>query len=187
MVPRNFLYLITAIAIGFGFSLALYGIGKWTQPTANVRAKHAAQTPQINPSDFEPGDVKILNFNNLPIIAWRRSEADQILAARQNLPSDWKQPFSEILGQAEPVLAEDSNLTLNGEWFFAVAYPPQSPRWILLPRAGNFGGFFDVRLAGHYDLAGRIRRQGSAKNLTIVKSTLSEDGQSILLDLRRQK
>ncbi|MEO9650962.1 MAG: hypothetical protein ABJE99_10700 [Roseobacter sp.] len=61
---------------------------------------------------------------------------------------------------------------------------PQQPGLGPFAQSGEFNGFFNVKYASHYDLAGRIRHQGD-ENLTIVSAKLSEDGQSIQLDLRR--
>lgn len=162
----------------------MYFLVQTAQPSADVLARVEAQTPRLSVNDFEPGEVRVVLLNNLPIIVWRRNEDDKTLAADQDDPDLWEVQYSNVLGRAEPVPATDENLTLNGEWFFAVAKVSESPGWIPLLRAGHFGGFFDQKYAGHYDLAGRIRHQGR-ENLTIVMAEMSEDGQTIQLDLSR--
>lgn len=184
MKKHNFLGIVATSAIFITFVLAGHFLVQTAQPSADVVARVKAQSPSINVDDFQPGDVKIVLLNNLPIVVWRRNEADMALAAIQNDPEIWNEKYSKILGQADPVFADDANLTLDGEWFFAVAYPPDSPGWIPLLRAGNYDGFFDSRYAGHYDVAGRIRLQGR-NNLTVVAGEMSEDGQTIELNLRR--
>ncbi|GAA6181369.1 hypothetical protein NBRC116594_28070 [Shimia sp. NS0008-38b] len=184
MKETNFLYVTTALATCLAMMVGGYFLARTAQPSADVLAAMEEATPSINVGDFEPGEVRVLRLGNLPIIVWRRDEADMALANRQNDASSWKVKYSSVLGRAEPLYAEDANLTLNGEWFFAVAHAPGSPGWVPLLRAGNFDGFFDVKYAGHYDLAGRIRYQGR-DNLTVVLAELSEDGQTIQLDLRQ--
>lgn len=184
MNKPDLLYMTTASAICLALLLAGFFLVRTAQPSADVLAEIEAQSPRINVADFEPGDVRVILLNNIPIIVWHRDEANMALAAQQNDPASWKVKYSRVLGQVEPLYAEDANITMNGKWFFAVARAPESPRWILMLRAGNFDGFFDLKFAGHYDLAGRIRHQGQ-DNLTVVMGEMSEDGQIIQLDLRR--
>ncbi len=180
----NFLYLATASTACIALLVVFNFLLRSMQPSADVVAKVKAQTPRLNVSDFEPGDVRIILRDDLPIIVWRRNEADKALAASQDMPELWRVQYSKVLGHAEPVFASDENLTLNGEWFFAVAEAPGSRGWVPLLRAGNFYGFFDVNRAGHYDLAGRILHQGH-DNFTVIMAEMLEDGQTIQLDLRR--
>ncbi|MEO1659193.1 MAG: hypothetical protein AAFR65_15900 [Pseudomonadota bacterium] len=145
-------------------------------------AKQAASRPIIKFSDFNPGDVEIVSFNGLRVIVWRRDEADRILAASQNAPQDWRHQNSRVLGQAQSVLADDSNLTLNDEWFFALA-EFSNPYQYLLLRAGEFDRFFEGRYAAHFDLAGRIRKGGSSMNFTVIEGEYVDDGQDTQLHL----
>ncbi len=184
MKKTNFLYVGTASAICCALLIALYFLIQTAQPSADVVARIEAQTPRLSVDDFAPGDVGVILLDSLPIIVWRRNESDKALAASQDAPDLWKVQYSKVLGHTEPVLATDENLTLNGEWFFAIAEIPESPGWVPLLRTGNYGGFFDVKYAGHYDLAGRIRHQGR-DNLTVVMAEMLEDGKTIQLDLRR--
>ena len=84
-------------------------------------AKIEAQTPHIRVDDFEPGEVRVVPFDSFPIIVWRRDEDDRATAANQDNPELWTVQYSKVLGRTERILATDQNLTLNGEWFFAVA------------------------------------------------------------------
>ena len=184
MRKPNCLYVTAASAICLTLIVAGYFLARTAQPSADVLAAIEAQSPSIGVDEFKPGEVRVVLLDGLPIIVWRRDETDMALAANQDDPASWKVKYSSVLGQTEPLYAEDANLTLHGEWFFAVAQVPESPGWVPLLRAGNFEGFFDVKYAGHYDLAGRIRHQGR-DNLTVVMAEMSEDGQTIQLDLRR--
>ena len=185
MKTVGFLNVMTAATIFVGLCVAGYHLVNSGQPSADVLAKSKQQTPRFNVADFAPGDVAIKAFNGLPILIWRRSPEDIALAAIQNNPADWTPPFSRILGDAEPVYADDSNLTLNGDWFIAVARSPRSSLAMFVPRAGNFEGIFEIRYATHYDLAGRARHQGTV-NLTIIKAHMVENGKTIQLDMTRR-
>ena len=175
------LFFITATAV---LLIALVGVILLVRtglPTADVIAEEQAQ--RIKVSDFDPGDVEIIRIKNLPIIVWRRDETDKNLAASQNTPDAWPQQYSKVLGRSEAVFADDANLTLDGEWFFALARFPSKYSYVLL-RTGNFEGFFEGRYAGHFDLSGRIRTGALNDNLTVIGAEYSDDRQSIHLNLK---
>jgi len=177
-----FLYTVTAIAVVLSFILGVVLLARTGLPSTDVIARQAASRPIIKVSDFNPGEVEIVVLNSRGVIVWRRNEADSILAASQNAPEDWRHQNSRILGQAEPVFADDSNLTLNNEWFFALA-EFSNPYQYLLLRAGDFKGFFEGRYAIHFDLSGRVRKGYESTNLTIIEAEYVDDGQSIQLFL----
>ncbi|WP_166418750.1 Rieske (2Fe-2S) protein [Cochlodiniinecator piscidefendens] len=176
------LYIITVLAVLFVFLTGILQLVRTGLPTADVVAEEEALRPLIAISDFEPGQVEIVWLNNMRIIVWRRSEADKQIALAQNNPDAWTQRYSSVFGQSEAVFADDGNLTLDHEWFFALAEFPSRFSYILL-RAGDFEGFFEGRYAGHFDLSGRIRKGGRYGNLTIINAGYSADGQSIQLNL----
>lgn len=176
------LYIVTATAVLFAIFLGVLMLARTGLPSADVIAREAEQRPVINVSDFDPGDVEIVQLNNLPVIIWRRNEADQRLAESQNTPEAWQLKNSRIFGQPEAVFAADANLTLNHEWFFALAKFPNKFSYVIL-RAGDFGGFFEGRYAAHFDLSGRIRKGGGSGNLTVISAQYIDDGQRIQLNL----
>jgi len=177
----NTLYFVTAGAVLVPFVLALFFLARTALPSADVLAQDAASKPIISVADYNPGDVKIVLLNGLRVVVWRRDEADKLLAASQNTPDDWKQKHTKVFGRPEAVFADDANLTLDGEWFFALAEFSGSFQ-VLLPRTGDFDGFFEVKYARHFDLAGRIRKGGET-NLTIIEAEYAHDGRSIRLYL----
>ncbi len=176
------LNIVTAAALVFVVLLGAFSLLKTGQPSADVIAREAAKRPVIKVSDFDPGDVEIIQLNNLPVIIWQRNDIDRELAASQNAPETWPQKYSNVLGQPEPVFADDANLTLDHEWFFALASFPSKYQYVIL-RAGDFGGFLEGRNAAHFDLSGRIRKGGGSGNLTVISASYVDDGQSIQLDL----
>ncbi|MGI9368047.1 MAG: hypothetical protein ACR2O2_04335 [Ruegeria sp.] len=178
----NILYIVTTAAVLFTIVLGIILLAQTGLPSADVIAREKAQRPVIKVSDFSPGDVEILLLNNLPIITWRRSEADKHLAASQNTPEEWRQRYSKVLGQTEEVFASDANLTLDHEWFFALAKFPSKFSYVLL-RAGDFEGFFEGRYGAHFDLSGRIRKGGGTGNLTVLSAEYTDDGRGIRLNL----
>ncbi|WP_412554355.1 hypothetical protein [Shimia sp. MIT1388] len=151
-------------------------------PTADVVAHQVANQPIIQVAEFRPGEAEIIFLNSHRVVVWRRNEDDRALAASQNSPEDWRQRETRILGKPEPIFADDANLTLNGEWFFALA-EFSNPYQYLLLRAGDFGGFFEGRYAVHFDLAGRVRKGGGSKNLTVIEAEYVDDGKGIQLFL----
>lgn len=178
----NTLYIMTAAMVLVSFILGLFFLARTGLPSADVIAQQAASRPVIKVSDFNPGEVRFVNLNSLRVIVWRRDEADKLLAASQNTPERWRHQVSKVFGQAQPVFADDSNLTLNGEWFFALA-EFSNPYQNLFLRVGDFEGFFEGRYAAHFDLAGRIRKGGGSFNLTVIEAEYVDDGQGIQLYL----
>jgi ubiquinol-cytochrome c reductase iron-sulfur subunit len=176
------LYFITGTAVVFLLFLGTFFLMRTGLPSADVVAKETASRPVINVSDFELGDVEILWLNNRRVIVWRRNEADQTLAENQNTSEAWRHQTSTVSGQAEAVFADDANLTLDGEWFFALAEFSNQYQYIL-PRAGEFEGFLEGRYAAQFDLAGRIRKGGGSTNLTVIEAEYVDDGQGIRLYL----
>lgn len=182
MRRSNTLYILTATAVAFSLFLGIFLLARTGLPTADVIAQQVANRPVVQVAEFSPGEVEIIWLNNKAVIVWRRNEADRTLATSQNVPEDWRHQNSRVLGRAEPVFADDSNLTLDNEWFFALA-EFSNPYQYLLLRAGDFEGFFEGRYAAHFDLAGRIRKGGGSENLTIIEAEYVDDGQSIQLFL----
>ncbi len=170
------------MAVGLSLALGIVLIARTGLPSADIMARQAANRPDIKVSDFSPGEVKIVSLNNRRVIVWRRNEADRKLAASQNAPKEWRYKNSRVLGQAESVFADDSNLTLNNEWFFALAEFSSQYQYLQL-RAGDFEGFFEGRYAAHFDLAGRVRKGGGSTNLTVIVGEYVDDGQGIQLHL----
>ena len=181
MGSPNTLYTVTAAAVLLSLILGLSFLAQTGLPSADVVAKQAASRSIIKISDFKLGEVEIVLLNNRRVIVWRRNEADKALAATHNAPEDWRYQNSNVLGQIEPVFADDTNLTLNNEWFFALA--EFSNKFLyLLPRAGEFEGLLEGRNVAHFDLAGRVRK-GGGTNLTVIKAEYVDDGQSVQLFL----
>jgi len=140
---------VTALALGLAVAKSGLFLVRTGHPSSDVLAAVEARFPTIEVNNFAPGDVRGLLLDRLPIIVWRRDEADMILAASQDVPEDWAVKYSDVMGRDEPVYAADKNLTLNGEWFFALAHIVDSPGWIPALRTGDFDGFFGMKHAGH--------------------------------------
>ncbi len=182
MRRQNTLHIITAATMAFSLLFGVFLIVRTGFPTADVIAQQAANRPLIQIAEFSPGDVEIVSLNSRRVIVWRRNEADRTLAASQNTPEDWRHQKSRVLGQIEPAFADDTNLTLNNEWFFTLAEFPNKYQYLLL-RMGDFQGFFEGRYAIHFDLAGRVRKGSGSTNLTVIESEYVDNGQSIQLFL----
>lgn len=182
MWRSNYLYIITGTAVVFLLLLGVLSLVRTGLPSSDVVAKAEAARPVINVSEFDPGDVEILLLNNHRVIVWRRSEADQKLAESQNTSGAWRYQASKVFGQTEAVVADDANLTLDSEWFFALA-EFSNPYQYLLPRAGDFEGFFEGRYATHFDMSGRVRKGVGSPNLTVIEAEYVDDGNGIRLIL----
>ncbi|WP_291726551.1 hypothetical protein [Leisingera sp. F5] len=181
----DFLYTSTAGTVIAIIVLGVYQLTRTGLPSADVIAATQAAHPIINVSDFAPGDVEVLILNDIFVLVWRRNEADKRLAASQNDPSEWKQKHTTIYGQPGPVFADDDSLTIDGEWFIALARPRSGRRVgaVSMSRAGDFGGFFENHYSAHFDLSGRFRRGYGFDNMVVVSGELTEDQSGIRLDL----
>ncbi|MEC7962096.1 MAG: hypothetical protein VX181_15785 [Pseudomonadota bacterium] len=176
------LYILTAAAVVLSLILGVAFLARAGLPSADVSARHAASRPVIKVSDFSPGEPEIVRMNSHWVIVWRRSEADKIRAASQNDPETWQFQYSKVWGQVDPVYADDANLTLNQEWFFALV-DFSNPFQHLILGAGDYWGFLEGQYLLHFDLSGRLRKGTNGANLTIVEAAFVDDGEGILLQL----
>lgn|GEM_PF-1223164 len=183
----RFLYVATAVVAFLIVAIRGYSLVRTGQPSADVIAAQEAPTPFIEVSDFAPGDATFVILNGLPIVVWRRSGADKALAASQNDPAQWHNQYSSVYGRLEPVLADDANLTLENEWFVAIAQMRNGNPFIPLMRFGDYGGFWDSKFASHFDLSGRYRAGKEVDNLTVVPAEFTADRQRIRLDMSGSK
>ena len=187
MPSLRFLYIATAVVAFLIVAICGYSLVRTGQPSADVIAAQEARTPFIEVSDFEPGDATFVILNGLPIVVWRRSGADKALAASQNDPAQWHNQYSSVYGRLEPVLADNANLTLENEWFVAIAQMRNGNPLIPVLRFGDYGGFFDTKFASHFDLSGRYRAGPEVYNLTLVPAEFTADRLQIRLDMSGSK
>lgn len=180
---RNSLYYVTAAFIVFGMTFIAVTLVNSAHPTAHQIAIEKANSVVFNVADFKPGDVKIVERSGLPIVIWRRSQDDIIQAKKQNNPRDWHIAQSKVFGEAGSVYASDDNLTLENEWFVAVAITSHRFSSVLEPRLGDFDGFFDLIRADHFDLSGRFRKGIAGENLKIIRTEYTNDRSQIRLNL----
>jgi hypothetical protein len=176
------LYVVTAVAFVSLLMLGVFLLGRTGLPSADVVAQVKMDHPLIQVSDYAPGDAKMVKLAERLVIVWRRDEADKALAASQNDPALWLVEYARVLGEPSPVFADDTNLVLEGEWFFALAELPIAYSYLFFP-SGDFDGFFATKYAQHYDLSGRVRKGWPKENLTVIRGEFSADRQSIQLDL----
>lgn len=185
MKRNNLIYIVTSAFAAFVVLASGYYLVKSMYPSADVLTDYDYNNPVIKIADFDPGDAKVIHLNEIPIIAWRRNSEDIRLAKQQDDPDLWISQYSYISEQSNPDFAHDADLTLNQEWFFALARSPDGFGCVVRVREGEYEGFFDPCRSVHFDLAGRVRKGASAANLVVVSADFTEDGQHIKLDLTR--
>lgn len=185
MIKPNFLYIATAATALVVVGTGVYHLIRTGSPSADVVAAAQMAHPTINVSDFAPGDVKTVILNNIPVIVWRRNDADKRLAASQNDPSDWVYKHTMIYGQPNAVFADDANLTINDEWIVVLA---RSGDWsgfenFPLVRYGDFDGFWEGHYVSHFDLSGRYRQGYPKRNMIVVQGKLINDQRQLQLNM----
>jgi ubiquinol-cytochrome c reductase iron-sulfur subunit len=183
MLPSRFLYIITAATILLTSVIVGYFLVRTGQPSADVLAKFDVNHPRVGIADFKKGDVRILNLNEVPVVVWRRNAADMSMAEAQNDSTQWPTTHSFVTGPYGLQFADDVNLTLNHEWFFAWARNPNAFGCVPIARAGDFEGFFDPCRGDHFDLSGRIRKGLGNDNMRVISVRPTKDGNSLQLDL----
>jgi ubiquinol-cytochrome c reductase iron-sulfur subunit len=176
------LYTATAATAMFCLLAVGYFILQSAKPSADVVALFNETHPTINTADFTAGTPTIVTLNRLPVIIWHRNTADIALAKKQDNDFQWLSEFS-IVSSNPLVRAKDINLTHNHEWFFAWAKNPTRFGCLVIPQMGDFHGFFDPCRGMHFDMAGRIQRGPSRKNLHVIAAKISADGKHFQLDL----
>ena len=183
MRNTNFIYVATAVGVLSAVLLGMSFLLQTTSPTTDVLLKWRQERPLIRISDYQPGDVHLVNLNDIPVYIWRRNDADIALAKSQDVPSSWRVKHSIATSSSTRFLAHDAALTIDHEWFFALARNPAGPGCVPLPRAGDYHGFIDRCRGTHFDLAGRVHKGPSDSNLIIVSAQKTNDGDFIELDL----
>jgi len=177
------LFMTTTAFLVFAVLYGVYALLQTGAPSAETRARYDQAHPRIWVSAYEPGDVTITVLDQVPVIIWRRSASDIALAKEQDTKADWPNPLSFVSGKPDPINANDNNLTVDHEWFFASALNTGGIGCIVRTRAGDYNGFFDPCRGAHFDLSGRIRKAPSAANLNVISARLSPDGSYFELDL----
>jgi ubiquinol-cytochrome c reductase iron-sulfur subunit len=183
MIRDKILYFITATTALFGLLMTGYFIIQTGRPSADVLAKYEETQHLIRISDYEPGEPRLVVINNAPIIVWRRDAEEIKLAKLQDLKVLWPVPLSYPTSKHSFQIASDADLTIDHEWFFALARIPNSMGCVMHSKAGDFHGFFDPCRGNHFDLAGRWRKGSSPNNLWFVPAQKTEDGKFIKLTL----
>lgn len=177
------IYTTTIVVILAGLSWMGLSLLQTALPSADVGAAFEADHPRFLVSAMTPGEPVRIVRQGIPIVMWRRNEAEMALAAEQDDPAQWVSPHSRITGKPNLQPAHDANLTIDHEWFFVNAIDLGGLGCVVRPQEGDYGGFFDPCRGAHFDLAGRIRKGPSTKNLQVISARLGPDGTYFELDL----
>ena len=182
MTRDNALYFFTAATALFGLLMVGYFIIQSGRPSADVLAKYEETQHLIRISDYEPGETRLVVINNAPIIVWRRDAEEIKLAKLQDIKVIWPVPVSYPTSKHSFQIASDADLTIDHEWFFALARNPNSFGCNVYSKMGDFHGFYDPCRGSHFDLTGRWQKGPSGSgNLWFVPAKKTEDGNFIKL------
>lgn len=145
---------------------------------------------RFNLNELEPGEVRIVHQNGLPVVLMHRTEQElkELLAIRSSL-SD---PDSK--NSRQPKFAQNYHRSLKPEFFIAYAIIPglgHEVNYRLKSYNSNrisdmqwYGGFSEERHSGaFYDKAGRIYKQGST-NLEVPNYKLTPQNQLYVYTLK---
>jgi ubiquinol-cytochrome c reductase iron-sulfur subunit len=177
------IYSLTALMLFGVVCTCLYFLIQTGQPTADVAYKFKETQYRVRVSDFELGDVRRKDVYGIPIMIWRRNTDDIVLAKLQNNADDWPVQFSYSIVNNEAIFADDSNITVDQKWLVISPVNWGHFGCVVMPRMGDFNGFYDPCHGSHFDISGRVRKGLSDQNLRFIPAQVSDDGAYLDLDL----
>jgi len=136
-------------------------------------------------ADLKPGDIKIVVWANKPLMIMHRlPEWAAVLAALDS--GLFRDPASQ--SSVQPDTALNPYRSANPDWFVAVGLGTAMgcPLKFIAPSSEQYlgrswpGGFVDSCDATRYDLAGRVFRQQSARQNTVVPEWKLQDGKIVV-------
>jgi len=180
------LYYITAGWLLLTVFMGLYFLFNGMKPSADVEARLQSNIHRISVGEMAPGDVNQFQMDRRPIVIWRRNNAEiaraMALLDPATSPEEWLAVVKD--GTLALELGADKFARLEcAEWFIVSPINTGGIGCVVLTKAGDYRGFFDPCQGAHFDLWGHLQKGPTPEDLKVVPMNVSEDGQSVLIDL----
>jgi len=169
---RRFLTTSATVVGGVGVLATAVPFVSTFTPSAKARAIGAPV--EVDISDIEPGEVKIVKWQGKPVWILRRDE--DALSAITELDGEVRDPDSAV--DQQPTYARNHYRSIKPEYLIVVGYCTHlgcSPKHVLAGEGESFGlsdswsgGFFCPCHGSRFDLAGRVFKGVPAPTNLIV-------------------
>lgn len=162
----------------------VYFLFQSSMPSVDVTAKRQSTVYSMSIENFKPGQAVHFSLGNIPVVVWRRDH-DQKIEALELLGAN--------IGERPDLLAEiwdigeieiEPGHVLRFEWFVVSPINTGGYGCIVLPDAGEFGGFYDPCQDVHFDLWGQVQTGPTQTDLQAIPWSISNDGTVITVDLK---
>lgn len=185
MKRQNFLYYATGGWFALTVMSGAYFLFQSTLPSADI----VAATPRVTVfavsiEDWEPGQTAHFSLDNIPVVVWRRNYTQKV-EALEILGVDFGE-YPDLLEDIRDIgeIEFEPGRVLRFEWFVVNATNIGGYGCIVLPDAGDFGGFHDPCQDVHFDLWGQVQTGPTEMDLQSLPWTISDDGNKITVDIR---
>lgn len=183
MKRPSLLFFATGVVFVFTVVIGISSLFGAMQPTKDVTSRSLPTVRSITVVDFAQGEAKVIKFGKVPVVLWRRDEAQQIKALEQLGVHVGDDPELRDQVKANSAIEIEPGKILRLEWFAVSPINIGGYGCIVLSNAGEFGGFFDPCQSVHFDLWGQTKTGPTKVNLKPIPWKLSNDGTTIYVDL----
>lgn len=183
MKRQNALYYATGGVIVLAVLIGVNFLFQAMQRTADVTYVPKSTVHALSVVDLEPGRAGSFKLGHVPVIVWRR-DFDQQIDALEILGADIRENpklLEEVKTSGEIEIEPGRVMPL--EWFVVGSINRGGYGCIVLPRAGDFGGFLDPCQDVHFDLWGQVKSGPTETDLQLLPWSMSDDGEAIYIDI----
>ncbi len=183
MKKGNFLYYAAGGWLSLTVMAGIYFLFQATLPSADVASVSRSNVYILDVENFEPGQSATFRLDGVPVVIWRRDFVQKVQAL-ELLGFEFNGNTSlleEVRAKAEIEIEPDR--VLRFEWFVVSPINTGGYGCMVLPDAGDLGGFFDPCQDVHFDLWGRVGKGPTEVDLQVFPWSISDDGSAVTVDV----
>lgn len=183
MKKSKALYFATGGMLVLTVALGVYFLFQTMSPTADITSAPRNTVYTLSVEGFEPGQTATYRLDGVPVVVWRRNFEQKVQAL--NLLGVEVNGNADLLEEVRTTdkIEIEPDLVLHVEWFVVSPINTGGYGCIVLPDAGDFGGFVDPCQGVHFDLWGRVQSGPTEADLQIPPWNISEDASVITVDV----
>lgn len=183
MKKNIFLYYATVGWLVLAVMAGVYFLFQAMLPSADVASVSRPTVYTLGVESLEPGQSTTFRIDEVPVVVWRR-DFEQKVQALEILGVDFNGNASlleEVRANQEIEIEPDR--VLRFEWFVVSPINIGGYGCIVLPDAGDLGGFYDPCQDVHFDLWGRVGKGPTEVDLQVLPWSISDDDSAIFVDV----
>ncbi len=151
--------------------------------SADVKSVSRSKVYALSVEGFEPGQISTVRLGDVKVTVWRRDFQQKVQAFEQLgidvSPSE--QRLENVRTNAAIEIGQGR--VLRFEWFVVNPVNVGGSRCVVIPQAGDLGGFYDPCQHIHFDLWGRAEDGSTEVKLQVVPWRISDDGSEIHIEV----